>query len=66
MTFQPESFVAATEATLPRDVRDALRAFAKSARAARQTERFYPRRNELMATLADARACIDRINAPVA
>lgn len=64
MTFQPKSFAAATEVAPPPDIRDALRAFAKSARKAREAERFYPRRNELMATLADARACIDRINAP--
>lgn len=63
MTFEPESFDAITEIAIPADVWKGLREFAKSAREARDAKSYYPRRNELMAILTDARACIDRINA---
>ncbi len=63
MTFQPESFDVTTEIATPADVRKGLREFAKSARDARDAYDYYPRRNELMAILTDARARIDRINA---
>jgi hypothetical protein len=64
MTFHSESFAAAAEIAPPQDVRDVLRAFAKSAREARRAESFYPQRNQLLAALTEARACIDRINTP--
>jgi hypothetical protein len=53
MTFEPESFDAITEIAIPADVWKGLR----------EAKGYYPRRNELMVILTDARACIDRINA---
>ena len=63
MTYQPESFTAASEIAMPKDVRDVLRSLAKSARKERTASDAYPQQTELMAILTDARACIDRINA---
>lgn len=63
MTFEPKPFDVSTEIAIPADVCAGLREFAKSAREARGAKAYYPRRNELMAILTDARACIDRINA---
>ncbi len=63
MSFHPESFAAAAEISLPKDVRDVLRGLAKSARKARSPVDAYPRQTKLIAMLTDARVCIDRINA---
>ncbi len=63
MTFQPASVNAATEIAMPQDVQHALRAFAASARKAREANSYYPRRNEMLAMLSEAAASIERINA---
>jgi hypothetical protein len=63
MTYHTESFAAAAEIPTPEDVTDLLRRYARNARKARRDE-IYPRRDELISILTDARARIDRINAP--
>jgi hypothetical protein len=63
MTCHTETFAAAAEISTLQDVTDPLQSDAKTARKVRREHR-YPRRDELMSILTDARARIDRINAP--
>ena len=63
MTCHAETFTAAAESSTPQDVTDPLQSYAKTARKPRREHR-YPRRDELMSILTDARARIDRIKTP--
>jgi hypothetical protein len=63
MTDQSESLAAVAEIPTPQDVTKLLRSYAKTARKA-HLNKSYPRRAELMTILTDARARVDRINAP--
>ena len=63
MTYPSEPLAAAAEIPTPQDVTKLLRSYAKTARKA-HLNKSYPRRAELMTILTDARARVDRINAP--